>query len=366
MARIVHKKMGCNLNMLGGDDAKRINLYNNVATRKPWEEWGEASLTLLGRFDRGPSLSGNFLKHRLGSTVRRWLPITLLVVCVFLVFPALAGSQYPELRNRFDPDLQNGLEHTLERLGLAGAVRRRDLSVALVDVTDLERPRVATVNGDHMIYAASLPKIAILLGAFVEIERGDMVLDDATRTALTDMIRVSSNSAATAMLRRVGKPRLAEILQSNRYRLYDPAFNGGLWVGKDYGKTPAWRRDPLHNLSHGATAFQAARFYYLLETNQLVSAQLSREMKEMLSKPAIRHKFVKGLEARPDARIYRKSGSWKRWHSDSALVERAGHKYIVVALARNSKAGQWMSELIGSMDDLIVRTQITFGDSALP
>ena len=292
--------------------------------------------------------------------------MALLIVCLLAVFPAIAGTQYPELRDRFDPDLQKGLERTLERLGLSSAVRRKHLSVALVDVTDLERPRLAAVNGDEMIYAASLPKIAILLGAFVEIERGDMVLDDSTRSALTDMIRVSSNSAATSMLRRVGKPRLAEILQSNRYRLYDPAFNGGLWVGKDYGKTPAWRRDPLHNLSHGATAIQTARFYYLLETNQLVSPDLSREMKEMLSKPAIRHKFVKGLEARPGARIFRKSGSWKRWHSDSALVERAGHKYIVVALAQHRKGGQWMSQLIGSMDDLIVRTQITFGDSARP
>jgi beta-lactamase class A len=89
-------------------------------------------------------------------------------------------------------------------------------------------------------------------------------------------------------------------------------------------------------------------------------------MKEMLSRPAIHHKFVKGLEGRPGARIYRKSGSWKRWHSDSALVERGGHKYIVVALARHSNAGRWMSELIGPMDDLITRTQLTFGDSALP
>lgn len=323
-------------------------------------------MILLARLDRDPCLAGDFRDSGLGSTGRHYSAIVLLVVLLFLTFPALAGSQFPDLRDRFDSALQAGLEETLERLGLAWAVRRKHLSVALVDITDLERPRVAAVNGDHMIYAASLPKIAILLGAFVEIERGDMVLDDATRTALTDMIRVSSNTAATAMLRRVGKPRLAEILQSERYRLYDPAFNGGLWVGKDYGKTPAWRRDPLHNLSHGATALQTARFYYLLETNQLVSAQLSREMKEMLSKPGLHHKFVKGLGNRPGARIYRKSGSWKRWHSDSALVERAGHKYIVVALARHSKAGSWMSELIGPMDDLIVRTQITFGDSAYP
>jgi hypothetical protein len=40
-------------------------------------------------------------------------------------------------------------------------------------------------------------KIAILLGAFVQIENGKMVLDETTRTALTQMIRNSSNKAAT-------------------------------------------------------------------------------------------------------------------------------------------------------------------------
>jgi beta-lactamase class A len=65
-------------------------------------------------------------------------------------------------------------------------------------------------------------KIAILLGAFVQIENGKMVLDETTRTALTRMIRNSSNKAATAMLQRVGIANLAEILQSDRLRLYDP------------------------------------------------------------------------------------------------------------------------------------------------
>ena len=87
-----------------------------------------------------------------------------------------------------------------------------------------------------------------------------MTLDDETLEKLTRMIRNSSNSAATEILQRVGMDYLAELLQSPRYRLYDPERNGGLWVGKAYGKTPAWKRDPLHNLSHGATALQVARF----------------------------------------------------------------------------------------------------------
>jgi beta-lactamase class A len=47
--------------------------------------------------------------------------------------------------------------------------------------TDPYKPRVAEVNGDVMPYAASLPKIAIALGAFVQMERGKMTMDDNTR-----------------------------------------------------------------------------------------------------------------------------------------------------------------------------------------
>ena len=281
----------------------------------------------------------------------------LMSIALLLNFAlgAVAEPVYPTLRQSLDPELQSGLERTLTRLGLHQAVQRKQLSVALVDITQLHQPRVAAVNGDEMIYAASLPKLAILLGAFVLIEKGHMRLDAATRDTLTRMIRGSSNPAATTILNRVGMSRLAAILRSDRYRLYDPAMNGGLWVGKAYGKQPARQRDPLHNLSHGATALQVARFYYLLETGQLLSPELVKEMKDILSRPAIQHKFVKGLQARPGSKIYRKSGTWRQWHSDSVMVERDGFKYIAVALAQHPQGGQWLTQLIAPLDDLIVR-----------
>jgi beta-lactamase class A len=270
------------------------------------------------------------------------------------------------LRERLDPGLQARVVQTLERLGLTDAVKRRRLSLVLADITDPRNPRVATVNGDEMLYAASLPKIAILLGAFVKIERGDMALDADTRRTLTDMIRVSSNRAATEMLHRVGERELAGILRSPPYRLYDPTVNGGLWVGKEYGKARAWKRDPLHHLSHGATAMQVARFYYLLETGRLVSPERCTQMKEILSKPGIDHKFVKGLADRPGVKIYRKSGSWRRWHADSAIVEADGHRYIIVALAEDPKGGQWMTRMIGPLHDLIVPERLASARSTPP
>jgi len=285
----------------------------------------------------------------------------LMVVTAFFMLLAAAGpagsaQPQPFLPESCDPRLQKGLENCLASLRLNEAVRTRNLSVVLVDITDPDCPRLAFANPNHMMYAASLPKIAILLGAFERIGRGEMELDAPTLEKLKQMIRRSSNSAATEMLNRVGQDFILEVLQSPRYRLYDPKTDGGLWVGKEYSKSSALRRDPLHHLSHGATALQVARFYYLLETGQLVSPEHSRTMKAILGNPEINHKFVQGLKTlHPDSTIYRKSGTWQDFHSDSALVEHEGHRYIAVALSQSPDGGRWLSELIVAMDNLICR-----------
>lgn len=258
------------------------------------------------------------------------------------------------LREHIDAGLQRQLEKVLAGLDLGDAVRGGRVSVALVDVTQVAEPRVAVVNGDHMMYAASLPKIAVLLGAFEKIAQGKLRYDEETERTLERMIRESSNSAATEMMQRVGKEYIAHVLLSPRYRLYDPEHNGGLWVGKDYAKTGVWRRDPLHNLSHGATAMQVARFYYLLQTGKLVTPEYSREMKRILAEPAIDHKFVRALHrVNPDAAVFRKSGTWGTFHSDSVLVERDGHAYIAVALANGVRGAAWLGEIIVELDRLI-------------
>jgi len=290
---------------------------------------------------------------------------TLLLILLFVtLLPAAAENRggYPSLWDSHDPVLQQQLDRIMGTLGYDRAIKDKRLAVVLVDINDLDKPRVASVNGNTMIYAASIPKIAILLGAFVEIREGDMFLDDATRQSLTDMIRYSSNQEATRMLNRVGKERVLDILQSAEFDLYDPEAGGGLWIGKEYGKSPAYQRDPLHNFSHGATAMQVARFYYLLETGQVVGKELSAEMKAMLGDPGIKHKFVKGLEPFPDAKIYRKSGSWKRWHGDSAIVEAGGEKYIVVGLVEDPNGGVWLSRMIRPIHELMVPDQADYYD----
>jgi len=265
-------------------------------------------------------------------------------------------KRHPALRDGASVQMQTMLEESIASLHLTRATSDRRLAVALVDITNPLLPRMAQVNGDEMMYAASLPKIAILLAAFERISEGTLPLDEALRKTMTRMIRYSSNKAATKMIRKVGGEYIDKVLESPKYKLYDPSHNGGLWVGKEYASSYTFHRDPLHHLSHGATAIQAARYYYLLETGQLVSPKFSHEMKSILSKSGINHKFVKGLAASHynDLQMYRKSGTWRTYHADSALIEHDGRRYIAVALAHDPNGGEWMQRLINAMDGIIV------------
>ena len=274
---------------------------------------------------------------RIRYTIKIGSIIILVGIC--LSTPAMADSKYPALRDSVDPELQKAFDKALtdyfgaEFWELAKA---KKVGIAIADVTDPRRPRVAAVNGDLMLYAASLPKIAILLGAFVQIERGNLVLDDNLRQEMTRMIRRSSNKTATSVLNRVGIAELAEILKSDRYRLYDPKYGGGLWVGRDYGGGKVWERDPINNISHGASAMQVARWYYLAVTERLVAPQYQNDLGDIMGNPAIKHKFVKGLKDKKDTKIYRKSGTWKNFHADGGVVVHRKNEYIIVGIIEHS------------------------------
>jgi beta-lactamase class A len=286
--------------------------------------------------------------------MNRFFARALLAAALAAVSVASAAD-LAGLRAAQDARLQQGLEEALRGLHLDRAAEAGRLSVAVVDVTRPDAPRLAMVNGDRMMYAASMPKVGILLGALAEAEAGRFARTAERRAALENMIRYSSNTDATRVLNWVGPARLLEILQSDRFDLYDPAVGGGLWVGKGYDSAVAFRRDPIGNFSHGATAYQVARLYTLLAADKLLRPDLNATMKEVLSRPGIHHKFVAGLDARPGARIFRKSGTWRDTHADSALVEYGPYRYVVVAIAQDPAGGDWLKRLAAPLHDLIVR-----------
>lgn len=268
-----------------------------------------------------------------------------------LAVPESAVKNFEEIQ---DQSLQGKLDAILHSNKHWTALSKNKLlNIGIVDMSDPLNPRYAAINSENMVYAASLPKIAVLLAGQDAISRGKIVETAEVKADMRSMIAKSSNSAATRMINRVGLKEMGEIMKS--YQLYDQANGGGLWVGKAYGGSNGRIGDPIKNLSHAASVKQVCKYYYKLAFGQLVSPERSKEMLNMLVDPELHHKFVSVLDrVAPNAKVYRKSGTWSTWHTDSALVWDQDRKYIVVALAEDAGGETILRELMTKIDAALV------------
>jgi len=224
-----------------------------------------------------------------------------------------------------------------------------------VGVLDLRRQRLAMIHPDRIDYAASVPKIGILLAWFQLHPKAGTNLDAQTRHELGLMIKQSNNELAAEYSREVGLKQIQQVLDT--YGFYDAKHGGGLWVGKHYGQDHERYGDPLANHSHAATVRQLLRYYLLLEQGRLVSPEASKTMREIFASPDIPHlpdKFVKGLAGR-DVQLLRKSGWWEDWFHDTAIVTGARRHYIIVAMTHHPNGDAYLETFSRAIDDLMMR-----------
>lgn len=265
-------------------------------------------------------------------------------------------EKWQPLRECVDVKLQAKLENRLKQnKRWASLIRHERMSIGLVDLTHPESPRFARINGDIMLYAASLPKIAVLLSAYQAFEDGILNETPAIMRDINDMIKRSGNASASRMIDRLGYRYIEKVLRDKKYKLFDPENGGGLWVGKRYARYGKRYPDPLKNLVHGASATQVCRFYYLLATGRLINLHRCRQMLDILSEPEIHHKFVNALDGiTQNVHVYRKSGTWRIYHADSALVwGPKWRRYILVALVEDRHGEQLMRELLPAMEEVL-------------
>lgn len=238
-------------------------------------------------------------------------------------------------------------------------VSKKKLSIGIVDLSDMNNVKYAGINDDFMMYAASLPKIAILLAAMDAMENGELEDTKEVRKDLRLMISKSNNQASTRMIDRLGYDKIEAVLRAPKTMLYDEDAGGGLWVGKRYASGGKRNPEPMKGLSHAATTKQVCSFYYQLVMGNLVSSERSQEMLEVMKDPALHHKFVNVLDViAPKAKVYRKSGSWKNFHSDSALVWGPDRKYIIVALIDDGYGEQIMRNLVRPLDRVLYKSRM--------
>ncbi|MEL6546955.1 MAG: serine hydrolase [Myxococcota bacterium] len=282
-----------------------------------------------------------------------------LVLTFIVVLPTARGQSSGEpcnapvpLENR-NPTLQRELETRMREKGWGRLMDKQALAVSLVDLTRRNRRYYAGVNDDKMLYAASLPKIAILLSVIEAVEQGNLEWTFEFDRRLQNMIVASSNTDASWGVDIVGLLSIEKTMRSPRYCFYNEP-EGGLWVGRPYRRGGASNRDPLYNISHGSTSRQAARFYTMLDAGQLVSKHWSFRMLGLMSPPKHFHKFVGGLSKEPGVVfLARKSGTWRTFHADSALIQAHGHRYVLVGLSDTKNGEGIMRELAKMAHDIV-------------
>ncbi len=299
--------------------------------------------------------------YKLKASFIVWLLATAHAQAWDHVSPLDEGEAWRPVYELVDAELQAALEARINANNeWRSLANRKRLAIAVIDLNG-GTPRFARINGNQMMYSASLPKIAILLAAYKAIEEGSLVETSEVRRDLGAMIRKSDNRAATRLIDLVGLDQIEAVLTDPRYELYDESRGGGLWVGKRYAKQGRRRGDPMHGISHGATATQVARFYYMLAKGRLISPERSEQMLADLVDPALNHKFVSAIkQVEPRARLYRKSGTWRNYHSDSILVRGpVWRNYVLVAMTESENGSKVISDLVHAVESVLNTPQAT-------
>lgn len=246
--------------------------------------------------------------------------------------------------------LQADLERIDARLRKEWGMTPAQTAVGLLDLKTL---RLAMIHPDREEYAASVPKIGILLAYFQLHPEAVRNLDAQVRHELGLMVKASDNAMAAKFSQELGLKQIQAVL--NSYHFYEVDRGGGIWVGKHYGQGGERYGSPVGDNSHAATVRQVLRFFLLLEQGKLISSEASQAMRDIFAAPEIPHddiKFLKGLAGR-DVQIIRKWGSWENWLHDAAVVTGGGRHYILVALTQHPRGDEYLAGLATAVDDLL-------------
>ena len=211
-----------------------------------------------------------------------------------------------------------------------------DRDAASIAVVHLETGASATVNGDRIAAPASLYKIGVLVEAFRQIEAGLLRLDETlrllpidwapgagilqgrigTQVTITDalrlMIGISDNTAAHAIVRRIGVDRV----NANNQRL-------GLSNTRYY----------IDDRPDTTTAADMARLLSLLATGRLAGVEATGQMLDLLQQVQPAAWLPRGVP--PTIAVAHKSGQLDAVRNDAGIVFGPTGRYVVVVLTDN-------------------------------
>ncbi len=230
-----------------------------------------------------------------------------------------------------------------------------------VVVKNLATGETAALNSEEFFTTASLYKLAVLVAAFDRRERNQLSFDErlelspetinqdppplraqldnstTVAQAIEEMVVVSSNPAALALLGRLGRSEIESVLR--RYGVNNTALTSR----------------PLLT-----TPQDMARLLELVAEGRAVSAQASSEMASLLERQQINNRLPKYLP--PGARLAHKTGDLVGLRHDAGILYLADGPIVILAMTEGVLDEDAASEAIAQLG----RAVHTYFDDYVP
>ena len=248
--------------------------------------------------------------------------------------PATAPIASVESRQ---PNVEGAANLMARTIGAARAVSGASPRIGISGRNLVSGERLS-VGSDESFPAASVGKLALLVEAFRQTSGGSLALNDAQRADLRSMIVASDNDAAN---------RLMELLSTRAVNANLQALGlAGTKLVNPFGLARA-----TGNPANVTTPGDMTRLMELLATEQLVSAQASREMRGLLLQSNDGSKLRRGLP--PEARLAHKSGWYDGVANDVGIVTHPQGSYLLSVFTEGIDDGEIANQTIAAVAEAV-------------
>jgi hypothetical protein len=174
----------------------------------------------------------------------------------------------------------------------------------------------------------------------------------------------SDNDATGSLVEDLGRQYINGALAAEG--LYDRTSNKGLWLSGNYDgvASGAWETKPDSGDAQGATAATTAAFLMLMDTNRLVDAPSSTDMRENIMGVPWFHTTLQaqGRPATAYGKVGIDTGKDKDRHDCGVITrtEPGGLRFRYAAVALNARDNSVLDDLIVKLDDIMKKFVVDF------
>ncbi len=239
-------------------------------------------------------------------------------------------------------------------------LKREEIAITLVDLTDSAHPATASFRGSERIYPASVVKMFYLAAAHRWMEDKRLADTPELRRAMKDMIVESYNEATHYVLDvltgTTSGPELpeAELAEWFKKRNVVTDYFRGLGYTNVIAHKKPWCEGPYGRESQAIRAFEpkrnflstedTARLLVEIALGKCVTPQRSAEMMELMKRDPFlvggdledQARGFTGQALKPGDKLWSKAGWTSQTRHDAAYVELPnGRKFVLVAYTEN-------------------------------